>query len=437
MIRPAAALALFVLLFTAVQGCTAGAEDPTDLKKAKNSSAGENGDSRDSDAKSPEEKQDGESSSSGPAEKTKQEELSLDEQSLAALLRGVGFLMGKQSEDGGWHSKTYGAMKCGASMTSLVLYAMSHAPEEMREEHASALRQGYDFLRQGIEAKGFVVCPDGSLDYPVYASAMTWLAVRRVPYITREEEFGDRRIELDALLRFLIEEQRIERHSFEPGNVEYGGWDLVGGSGLAAGKTPGTQVSVTSFALEALSMSNKDDAQRAVGKARDWVLRLQNPDGGFRFHAKPDQLGNKAQWVDMEKRDEARSYGTATCDGLRCYLSCGGKPSDEPFQQGVKWLEKHAQSKLVPGFEFAAPELQWDRGLRYYYYFSLAKLWSDLPRPLAERLRTQVLGALLPEQRDDGRWQNESAAMREDDPLIATCFAVIALTEAQFLPTAD
>ena len=35
---------------------------------------------------------------------------------------------------------------------------------------------------------------------------------------------------------------------------------------------------------------------------------------------------------------------------------------------------------------------------------------------------------LIKLQQKDGRWQNDSAKMREDDPLIATCLAVVGLS---------
>ena len=50
-----------------------------------------------------------------------------------SIQRGIDWLLKQQSvDDRGWHSETYGAMRGGASSTSLVLYAASHLPAEFR-----------------------------------------------------------------------------------------------------------------------------------------------------------------------------------------------------------------------------------------------------------------------------------------------------------------
>jgi hypothetical protein len=40
---------------------------------------------------------------------------------------------------------------------------------------------------------------------------------------------------------------------------------------------------------------------------------------------------------------------------------------------------------------------------------------------------SQIAKALVGEQKSDGNWQSDAPRMREDDPLIATCFVLTAL----------
>jgi len=52
-----------------------------------------------------------------------------------------------------------------------------------------------------------------------------------------------------------------------------------------------------------------------------------------------------------------------------------------------------------------------------------------LDKKEAAKRRAEIVTILSQAQKKDGSWRSESARMREDDPLIATGFAVIALTQ--------
>src|SRR5688572_17308283 len=102
----------------------------------------------------------------------------LTEKCRASLAKAAEYLRSQQAQDGGWHSQTYGQLKDGAGATALVLYAISYLPPEVSEKIAGAVARGFAFLDQGIAKRKSVASPDGSLDYPTYASAM-WLTARR------------------------------------------------------------------------------------------------------------------------------------------------------------------------------------------------------------------------------------------------------------------
>lgn len=338
------------------------------------------------------------------------------------MRRAIAWLMAQQAKDGGWHSKTYGSMRGGASITALVLYAMSHAPPELVKPHREKLKRGQAFLQRGINTKGFVTPPDGSLDYPAYASALTLTACRRLGLPLAKAE----RVKLVA---FLVREQLTEAKGFKPGQPDYGGWDLLAGSG-ARGLTSGTNVSVSAYVLEALQPYDTVAVKAARKRAAKWATGCQNfpKDGGFFFHPKRSHLGNKALWTDNEGK-HPRSYGTATCDGLLCLRFAGTPVKDKRFVAGLKWLNANPDVSGVPGFENAPKTLGWKEGLRFYYNCRLAPLLPLLERKDAAARRKAIAAVLLKDQRKDGGWQNASARMREDDPLIATCFAIIALGE--------
>jgi hypothetical protein len=331
------------------------------------------------------------------------------------------YLVARAGDDNGWHSDTYGQLRGGAATTALIVYAIASLPEELRPRQAKERSQcAIEFLSKGIDNAGCVANPDGSLDYPGYASAMLLVAVDRL------------QLQLDAerrekLIDYLLRIQSAESRGFSPGNTHYGGWDLLGDAQLP-GMTAGTNVSMSAFALEALALDNGPRSQQARDRARGWAARCQNlpGDGGFRFHPDPHHDGNKALWSDAERK-QARSYGTATCDGLRCLLTAGENADDANVRAAADWLAARPRVDVVPGFEETPPESDWRRGLHVYYLAALAKTLHLLPADEAARRREAILRVLLARQKEDGRWENESAQMREDDPLIATGMALVAI----------
>lgn len=368
----------------------------------------------------------------------------MKEETEKSLVRGVEWLIAQQAADGGWHSKTYGQLKDGAAVTALALHTLSLCPKELRQRHAVAIERGFAFLDRGIRKRGTVASPDGSLDFPTYAAAL-WLSAENRLWRPSSPKIVD----------YLVGAQVLEARGFEKSSPSYGGWDLLGPQD-AQGITTGTNISVTRHVLEALAIQHNRNQKGGLsheaaaalrgpiqGAGKAYVLRCQQADGGFAFTCEPTSLNNKAAYSDTELT-KPRSYGTATCDGILALAAClkadtmGGlndfdKPvggDDQAIAKAIAWLAKRPSLDLVPGFEGLPPEAGWDRGLRFYYYAALSRV---LPLfPLADRdarreaLQQHVSGL----QQDDGSWVNESDRMRENDSLIATALAVVALNSA-------
>jgi hypothetical protein len=363
-----------------------------------------------------------------PVESSDKSAEHLQKQGWESLRRGLDWLLAQQAKDGGWHSQTYGPFKGGAATTALVLYAARRLPIDVRCQHAEAWKRAWKFLEPGVQKKGFVVCPDGTMDEPVYATALVLLA-RRPLLLNIKEEL------LISMENFLINERCGKERGFKPDDPNYGGWDLAGGTGLGA-DTLGSNVSITRFAT--LAVSQELQYLGLTNEIATWTTRVQNlpGDGGFFFHPQSDHEGNKAQWADGDSREKPRSYGTATCDGLMllAWAKDAFEEGEEKLVQSAEqaaqqWLIDHPAVDRVPGFEDAPPETGWQQGLLFYYLMSLAQASQFLPEDVRIERRQAILQQLLSMQKEDGRWQNESARMREDDPLIATSFAIVALGE--------
>lgn len=339
-----------------------------------------------------------------------------------ALDRGVKWLVSKQAkEDGGWHSTTYGSLKDGAAVTTLSVYTLSRlTSKEDRAAQRPAVDRGLAFLEIGRKARaGPIASPDGSFDYPTYATAM-WITTRRNLGIKREEE--------DTLaLIWLVSAQLAEARGFEPAHPGYGGWDLLGVDDATA-ITTGSNVSVTLFALEALEPYEENAAVLAKKRAVKWLerCRAQGNGGGFAFTPETAEHQHKAG-MTSDKPPRAVSYGTTTADGLQAMLFAGVEADNEMFRAPLSWLEKRSAVEAVPGFEDLSPEIGWQRGLRFYYAQSLASVIPQLPEPARTQRRNALAQSLIKSQQMDGSWKNESARMREDDPLISTAFVILAL----------
>lgn len=95
------------------------------------------------------------------------------------LSRTARWLWAQQSDDGGWHSTTYGLLRSGQSLTPFVLDALLSVPHE-----AAGVDKAFEFLKRNTNADGSLGLADSAgPDYPNYA---TGLAVRVAARLKRD-----------------------------------------------------------------------------------------------------------------------------------------------------------------------------------------------------------------------------------------------------------
>jgi hypothetical protein len=163
--------------------------------------------------------------------------------------------------------------------------------------------------------------------------------------------------------------------------------------------------------------------------ARVFVGRCQNldlpaadgPDGGF-FFSTTEFDTNKAGHDGRR----FRSYGTTTADGILALLATGCLPGDRHIVAAQQWLTSHHaasdRAMDVPGFTGEAYQ-RWPHGLAFYYSSASAEVFRMLNLDAAG----SMIESLKRSQRIDGSWSNRENLVKEDDPLIATPFAIRAL----------
>jgi squalene-hopene/tetraprenyl-beta-curcumene cyclase len=361
-----------------------------------------------------------------------------------ALQKAARYLVSKQSPDGAWRSETYGAMRDGPSLTPLVMSALLFLPEAEADGQA-ALREGADYLTGFAGDDGQLKVQARELLFPVYTAAS---ASRVLVLVERSPRSGRAS---QAWLGYLRARQLNESLGWQPADPEYGGW----GYALDVPRRPApgkpkeflheSNLAATVFALAALRSAKVPAGDPAYAQALEFVKRCQNfsddpaaadpdfDDGGF-FFIPGDATQNKAGAAGTDRFGNARfhSYGTMTADGLRALLRCG-LAKDHPRAVAARhWLTQNFSAAHNPG-AFAADRAVLQDATWYYWTWaaSHAFLAVDLDRfdtregPVAwpEAFARELLGR----QHPDGSWANRFTDAKEDDPLIATCWAAAAL----------
>jgi hypothetical protein len=298
----------------------------------------------------------------------------------STLGRAVRWLWDQQSDDGGWHSKTYGLLRSGQSLTPFVLDALLPVPHE-----ASGVDKAFEFLKRTINMD--------ALDYPNYAAG---LAVRVAGRLKRNAS---------AWIEYLRTQQFTEENGWTSADPAYGAWGM-GGERRRPPEAGHVDLAMTRYVIEGLAAAGVSASDPVMQRAVVYLERCQNPDGGF-FFSIVNLDTNKAGDVS----GKYRSYGTTTCDGVIALRAAGVTENDPRIARARSWLKQNHLEERPPGFDIEPARMGWSEGLRFYYAAAITRAMPEL-------------AVILPAQRADGSFSNTNKLVKEDDPLIATAFAV-------------
>ncbi len=325
-------------------------------------------------------------------------------QAQPPLARAASWLWSRQAPDGGWHSHTYGLLRSGQSMTPFVLDPLLQIPQAPRDKVDRALA----FIHANLRPNGALGMADKDVaDYPNYATALAVSALCRA------------RGDVSCMVDYLRHQQFTEQNGWRPSDPAYGAWGM-GGEPRTPPDTGHVDLSMTRYVLEALRAAGISASDPAIAAARIFVERCQNrnQDGGF-FFTTTEFDTNKAG----QEGQRYRSYGTTTADGILALLATGHEPSSDRVQSAQRWLTTHHRDMYAPGFTGGEAYARWPRGLSFYYSATVTKAYRALKRGAPPN----VIANLSAQQYPDGRFSNPENLVKEDDPLIATTFAIQAL----------
>lgn len=211
-----------------------------------------------------------------------------------------------------------------------------------------------------------------------------------------------------------------------------------GGTGYDGRSRP--DLSNTQFFIDALVASGAAKDDPALQKALAFVGRSQNLPGesnelAFAKKAGPEDTGGfvynllDADDEKSKKRTPTgglRSEGAMTYAGLKSFLYAGVGKEDRRVKAALNWIRKHYSLEQNPG--------QGTAGL-FYYYQTFAKAMAALGEDeftdangKKHVWRQELFQTLKAKQKPDGSWANDNRAFLENQPELATAFALLAIS---------
>jgi squalene-hopene/tetraprenyl-beta-curcumene cyclase len=153
-----------------------------------------------------------------------------------------------------------------------------------------------------------------------------------------------------------------------------------------------------------------------------WVSSYSDDRGGFVYFPGNSMAGER---LDSRGRTSLRSYGSMSYAGLLSFIYAEMSPSDIRLVEVRKWLSQNYTIEENPGMGM--------QGL-YYYYHTMAKALSlsgvdevldgdGNPVDWREELSIR----LFDQQKENGFWINQSGRWWEKDPILVSCYAMLAL----------
>ena len=347
------------------------------------------------------------------------------------------YLWQQQRADGSWGSEKYGILKSGQAYTPFVLCAL------LRYDHnpsTDAIDKALDFMRSKISEGAIGRADPDVMEYPVYSTAYALMCFK-IAGIDDDQSL------IQEMEEYLVSEQFTQKRGFDPDHYAYGGWGF--GGDQPVGKTGHMDLAHVRRVLDALAMKPANTQHLAEAQTRAEVfLRMvqKHPDdprrqplpegfepeinsnsgfdGGFYFS--PVILRANKGRLNQTESPYWNSYATTTCDGLLALLSANVAKTDNRVRKAVDWLVDHPKLEHSQGIPEFYEGKNWRDAVMFYHL----SVRGEVARALGKRqeTRNQIASILSRHQNPDGSFVNRlSGLMKEDDPIMTTTLAVVAL----------
>ena len=192
----------------------------------------------------------------------------------------------------------------------------------------------------------------------------------------------------------------------------------------------------TVYAMDAMRRTEKAEEFRVSGadktdinwnKALDYISSLQEkegPDaGGFRYNNRTPQAGTS---TNSTGRVKLRAYGSMTYAGILAMVHAKLDKSDPRVRSALDYASRHWTVDENPGMGLEGLFFYYDILSRALAASGVAQIPSGGEK--AVDWKKELALKLVSLQREDGSWRNENNRFWEGDGVLATSFAVLALT---------
>jgi len=314
-----------------------------------------------------------------------------------AVDKGIAFLRSKQADNGSYGSHV--------GLTAMALVAMAESHRAYRIEDGPFVRLAADWLVAQQRADG-AITGDAT---PAYNTSLAIMALQALDPVKFKAQ-------IEAGQRFLVKDQTDEDKKYLPTDKYYGG--------IGYGGDERPDLSNLQLAVEALKKTGYDPASDVWKKAETFLNRCQNRsesndqpwsgnDGGFVYEPGDSKAGG------------TKSYAGMTFAGLKSLIFAQVKKDDPRVKAAWSWLQQNYDFTQHPGMGTTT----------YYFYLNTAAVALEAfgeayvpddkgrKRSWAQDLGQRVVSI----QRADGSWLNENGKYWEDNPVLVTSRALIAL----------
>ena len=229
---------------------------------------------------------------------------------------------------------------------------------------------------------------------------------------------------------------QFDEASIEDKDVKFGG---VGYDGKSR-----PDLSNTQYFVDALIAAGVPKSDPAIQRALKFVSRCQNLPGEtndqpFAKKTSPEDKGGLVYNPVVTEKDKGltpegglRSAGVMTYAGLKSFIHAGLTKDDPRVKAALDWIGRNYSLDTNPG--------QGTAGL-YYYYHTFAKAMDVLGEDqftdkagVKHDWRKELIETLQKKQNPDGSWTNANAAFLENNPDLASAFALLALSHTKPAP---
>jgi len=352
-----------------------------------------------------------------PASPLEEDPLSpeLKESANNALQTAWQWLRFRQEEDGSFRSRAYPVLGGGQSLTPLVLWTLLRLPESLRAELDSEAQAAQRWILEAQEPSGALGFRGRIEDYPSYATALAL----RCTLSLKPERWG---VASRKMTDWLMRQQFMVARGWAEHPAE-GGWGMGSEEALEPPRSGHVDLSMTRTVLEALRDASPKASfeSESMAAARRFVLRSMVKSGGFFASPVLPRLNKGIEGVDGPG-----PYGSATCDGLLALRALGYPRQHPVLQRSLRHLHSIHVVDRNPGIDSGIKRALAE-GMKHYYRAGAATVFALFGGPVG--WRRQLIEAVLQEQQSAGSWLNKNRLLNEDEPLIATAFAMQTLSE--------